>query len=215
VAGWQISLAVTWLCFSFLTFSSQPLKADDAAEIQREIARATVEISERLKRIAALEATLSSVEPRNALDGYCPVTLVKERRWLIGSPDHRVTFEGCTFSFADADRKQEFQRSPTEYAPVVDGHDPVVLFEEGERALGNRKHGVYFDDKVVLFTSEESLLRFSADPTRYLKLIETWKSNIATVELERHDGEAATDQADRPPKFNGCLRYQRRRFRRR
>ncbi len=87
-------------------------RAADQAETRKEIARLKSEVSERLKRISELETQLDFAHPRWGLEGYCPVTLVNDERWVIGSPDHRVTFEGCVYHFADAQRRQAFEQSP-------------------------------------------------------------------------------------------------------
>lgn len=110
--------------------------------------------------------------PRNGLEGYCPVTLVNEQRWVLGSYDHRVEFEDCTYFFTDADRKQKFQRSPDKYVPAVAGFDPVIWLEEGKRVAGRRRHGIFYKHRIVLFANEKTLSRFSADATRFWKQIE-------------------------------------------
>jgi YHS domain-containing protein len=182
MSKWQVAFC---LYFSFITSLSDHSQAADPTTIRKDIARLTSEVSDRLKQIASLESQLDTASPRMGLEGYCPVTLVNDMKWVIGSPDHSVTFEGCAYFFADMQRMQEFQQSPHKYTPTISGHDPVLWFEKGERVVGRRNHGVYHRGKIVLFASEESLRRYSDDPRRYVILVSENPSQTTSSEHKR------------------------------
>ena len=61
----------------------------------------------------------------------------------------------------------EFLADPDRYAPVLSGIDPVLAIDTGQQVGGFRRHGVFFGDKIFLFSSEDSLTQFTQDPSRY------------------------------------------------
>lgn len=185
----------TVFCLGVLLVCSLPhySQAADPVEIRIEIARLTSEVSQRLKRIAALESQLDSGAPRRVLKGYCPVTLVNEKRWVIGNADYNITLNGRVYFFADEQRKQEFEQSPDKYTPAIGGYDPVVWLEKGERIAGRRRHGVFYAGKIVLFASEDSLVRFCDDPSRYLilpKRVSLQSDSVEDAPADAHDTKA-------------------------
>lgn len=214
---WKVILIASCLCLMFLYSWTNRSEAAEQEGIRKEITRLRGEISERLQQIAALESQLSSTDARMGLDGYCPVTLVNEQKWVIGSADHGLTHERSVYFFVDAQRMQEFQKTPEKYIPAMGGHDPVIWFEKGERIVGHRKHGIFCDGKVVLFASEKSLSRFCDAPLRYLNLDDTGPSHPPPAELEDRDAQISATVVHRQSRgaSNGRLRCYRRRVRRR
>lgn len=163
-------------------------ESGEHAELRRELDRLRILASGLQKRIDALEARIDEAErgggqagkstpspkpsvdrvSRLGLDGYCPVTLVNEMRWLLGKPQHRDSYEGCVYLFAGQEQKQEFQEQPERFAPVLSGYDAVLWFDEAKLVIGERKHGFFCSGSIWLFSSEECLQRFERDPNRYL-----------------------------------------------
>ena len=179
-------LSFVWLC------CSSP--AADQGEIREEIERLRTEVAERLKRIADLEAQLDADRRHVVFEGYCPVTLVTEERWVRGKSDHRIVSGGRVYHFADAHKMQLFKQSPERYTPVMGGCDPVVWLEQGQRILGRRKHGLFWRSQIVLLASEENLDRFVAAPDRYLNpdRVRLWEQ--ATEQVNgTHDGDETRD----------------------
>lgn len=105
--------------------------------------------------------------PPLGLDGYCPVQLVKHQRWVLGDARWGAIHEGRTYLFAGWEEQQQFLSDPQRYGPVAAGHDPVLAVEQHQFVPGRREHGVYFQDRIYLFASEDSLARFSQMPDRY------------------------------------------------
>jgi len=105
--------------------------------------------------------------PPLGLEGYCPVTLIKEGSWTKGDKRFGVIHRGRLYLFATEAAKHAFWQDPDRFAPILSGNDPVKFAESGQVAPGSRKHGVFFRDQIYLFVSEESLERFWNSPQRY------------------------------------------------
>jgi protein disulfide-isomerase len=107
-----------------------------------------------------------------ALEGFCPVTLSDQERWVAGDPRWGARHEGRTYLFSGPAEQQRFLAEPARYAPVFSANDVVLAVDENRIASGQRDFGVWFPDParghVYLFSSEMTLRRFYADSGRYL-----------------------------------------------
>jgi thiol-disulfide isomerase/thioredoxin/YHS domain-containing protein len=101
------------------------------------------------------------------LDGYCAVQLLEGKRWIRGDRRWGAIHRGVTFLFAGPEEQQRFLADPDRYAPVLNGHDPVQLLDYRQSLLGRREHGVYYQNRVYLFTSAETRDQFARNPDRY------------------------------------------------
>lgn len=101
------------------------------------------------------------------MDGYCAVTLKKDQRWIPGDRRWGVNHRGRTYLFASAEAQRQFLADPDAFSPVLSGIDPVLAIDQGRSISGQRRHGVFFDGQVYLFSNETSLQRFSENPKRY------------------------------------------------
>lgn len=106
-------------------------------------------------------------KPPMGLDGYCPVTLVEQTKWVRGDPRFGIVHRGHVYLFTTEAEKQRFWQDPDRYAPILSGNDPVVFAEGGQIVAGNRRHGVFFRNQIFMFSSEENLQRFWSSPQRY------------------------------------------------
>lgn len=118
------------------------------------------------------QLALPPPNPPLGLNGYCAVSLsddllASRRRWVLGQKAHGVIHRGRTYLFANAEKAARFFQDPDRYAPVLSGRDVVLAVDEGRYAEGLREHGAYFDDRIYLFASEETLQRFENHPNRY------------------------------------------------
>lgn len=108
-----------------------------------------------------------TASPSLGLDGFCPVKLKKEKKWVRGSREWGAVHRGRTYLFSGADEQRAFLANPDLYSPVLSGADPVLAMEHGQMVSGKRNHGVFYDGFVYLFSSETSLDRFSKNPEKY------------------------------------------------
>lgn len=105
-----------------------------------------------------------------ALDGYCPVTLRTTRTWKKGSQQHAFAYDGQTFLFEAAEKREEFKANPTRYAPKLFGCDAVVLAENNLAIRGSTKFGAFYDGELFLFENAENRAKFRKEPARFVRL---------------------------------------------
>jgi hypothetical protein len=107
--------------------------------------------------------------PPIGLDGYCPVQLLENNRWVRGTHEGGVIHRGRLYLCATPEERQRFMANPDLYAPVLDGCDVVLAVDQNQLVPGQRKYGVRYekDNRVYLFSSQASGDRFAQDPGRY------------------------------------------------
>ncbi len=116
---------------------------------------------------ATLLTTAGDQKPM--LDGYCPVTLWKNRRWEKGSPQFRAEHRGQVYDFASAELLAEFNENPGRYAPRFLGCDAVVVLESDRAVLGSTRYAAFYDDELYLFVDDDNRQLFKQEPDRYIK----------------------------------------------
>ncbi|MDA7978705.1 MAG: thioredoxin domain-containing protein [Pirellulales bacterium] len=114
---------------------------------------------------------IPSGNPPLAFQGFCVVTMMDRLpqggAWVQGNTAWGARHEGRTYLFADQQSQQKFLADPHRYAPLVSGVDIVHFLESNEIRDGNVHHGVFVDGRILLFTSEENLQKFSRAPDTY------------------------------------------------
>lgn len=118
--------------------------------------------------------------PRVALDGFCPVTILEAKRWQRGNVRFGAVHRNRTYLFANDEAQKKFLSDPDRYAPFLYGCDPVIFAETNQLIDGNHNIGIITTrDKMIFFTSEESLQRFKRAPRAYsLRASEAMSSGI-------------------------------------
>lgn len=122
--------------------------------------------------VAAMSTAPSAIElpagsPPVGLDGYCPVILKEQKRWVAGDRRWGAIHRGRTYLFTGPEEQKKFLASPDTYAPVISGNDPVLALDGGQVVSGRREHGVFYENRIYLFADEASLQRFYQNPNRY------------------------------------------------
>ena len=105
-------------------------------------------------------------ESRVGLDGYDPVVLQQSHAWKKGDEKIQAKFDGCVYLFLDAGSRDQFYANPQKYAPALAGND-VVLAMDGKLAAGNRRHGLWYRNRMYLFVDEINLNKFWSSRDRY------------------------------------------------
>ena len=83
-----------------------------------------------------------------------------DRRW---GAIHR----GRTYLFSGPEEQRRFFSDPDRYSPAVSGNDIILATEQGQAVPGMREHGVFFGNRIYLFSSEATLERFAKNPNQY------------------------------------------------
>ena len=103
-----------------------------------------------------------------ALDGFCPVALVKHERWTAGEPRWTAEHQGRTYLFSGPTERQLFLDDPARFTPMYSGHDPVMVVDGNRHVQGKTDYCVTYKGRLYMFSSQVTLERFQQDPKRYL-----------------------------------------------
>lgn len=102
----------------------------------------------------------------SALEGFCPVELVRNERWVPGDARYAAEYRGRVYFLSGPAQHQEFLANPERYVPSHSGIDPVTLVE-GSPVTGKTDYCAVYDGRLYMFSSPETLARFRQDPRRY------------------------------------------------
>ena len=124
--------------------------------------------------IAALQAMLDAPPPQKktievplALEGFCPIILCTEERWVSGNPAYCILYQGQIFRFSSMEALTTFAKNPAVYIPVAMGEDMVLKVDRNRRVNGDRRFGAWYQGRVFLFSSQETFNAFEARPEYY------------------------------------------------
>ncbi len=104
-----------------------------------------------------------------ALEGFCPVELVRNERWVPGDARYAAEYRGRIYFLAGAAQQQEFLANPERYVPAHSGTDPVTLLE-GQPQPGQTDYCAVYDGRLYMFSSPQTLAQFRQNPRRYAGL---------------------------------------------
>lgn len=116
---------------------------------------------------AAVAVQLPPNSPPLGFDGFCPVTMKKDWKWVAGDVRWGAIHRGRTYLFAGQAQRDEFLTNPDSYSPVLSGVDPVLAVDEGQAVPGIRKHALEYGGQFYWFSSEETLNRFWGNAPKY------------------------------------------------
>ena len=134
-------------------------------------AEASAAVAEKAKDEATARGGTATNRPKEetklALAGYCPVSLVADRKLVAGRAEHTVHHEGKAYRFASAAMTDLFRKDPERYIPANGGDCPVAELERGAAKSGNPRWGVLYQGRLYLCASAEDRRRFLGEPERY------------------------------------------------
>ncbi len=122
---------------------------------------------EQVATRAAGKKRLADGDGSVALAGYCPVSLLRERKLVPGKPELTIEHDGRVFRFADEATRVAFRQEPGSFAPANDGRCPVSQVDRGDLHPGDPRWGVVYSGHLFLFKDETERDRFVKDPDRY------------------------------------------------
>jgi YHS domain-containing protein len=102
-----------------------------------------------------------------ALLGYCPVSLVRDRKLVRGETEYAVRHSGRIYRFASLDSSDLFRQEPDRYVPVKDGACPVNQMDRGKARTGEPRWGVIYKNHLFVCATEENRRRFLRNPDHY------------------------------------------------
>jgi YHS domain-containing protein len=109
----------------------------------------------------------SKTEDELALSGYCPVSLVSDKRLVQGQSAYTVSHEGRLYRFASMITFNVFRRDPERFVPVNGGNCPVAQIDRDQQQPGDPRYGALYQDRLFLCASDVNRRKFLHDPARY------------------------------------------------
>lgn len=116
------------------------------------------------------------VEVPLGLEGYCPVVLSKEERWIPGNPAFFVMYRGLIYRFSSKEAMEQFSAAPLKFAPVAMGEDIVLMVQRNKKSYGTRKYGAWYEGRVYLFSTQETLDSFASNPEYYAEIAQKYET---------------------------------------
>jgi YHS domain-containing protein len=109
----------------------------------------------------------AKTEDQLALSGYCPVSLISDKKLVAGHTEYAVTHEGRLYRFASMLTFNLFRRDPERYVPVNDGNCPVAQVDRGMMRPGDPRFGALYQGRLFLCATAADRKRFLEEPARY------------------------------------------------
>lgn len=107
--------------------------------------------------------------PDLALQGFCPVSVIEEDRWVEGKAELGVIHLGKLYLFASEENREIFLADPIPYTPVLNEIDVVRFFEERRIVPGKREWGLKdpVHNRMFFFADEAAMEHFYVEHERY------------------------------------------------
>ena len=121
------------------------------------------------------QAISVAVEDDFALHGKCPVSLIKDGKWVEGDTKWGIVHRDRTYLFSSEENYELFKSNPDRFSPLLSGYDPVIFHEQGKLMDGLEENGVFMGkgekQHIVLFENQQTRAKFQANPTLYLDTV--------------------------------------------
>ena len=119
----------------------------------------------------AISRPVQQKQPELAMQGFCPVTVIRDDKWVEGKPEFGVIHLGKLYLFDNKENMQTFLNDPVPFTPVLNEIDAVVFFEERRIVPGKREWGLKdpIYNRMFFFADEASMNHFYNQYERYTK----------------------------------------------
>lgn len=105
------------------------------------------------------------------LGGFCPVAMMRDKKWLKGSEEFVGSYDGVDYFFQSAEEREAFFASPKQFIPGLHGCDPVEL-QRGRRAeTGAIELGAFYRGRLFFFSSQHNRQLFQSNPAWYAESV--------------------------------------------
>ena len=103
-----------------------------------------------------------------ALDGYCPVSMLKRSELIRGADTECCVYNEKRYHFLSTVERDLFLKNPKKYLPAEEGFCVVTWAEKHSRAAGNVELPALFGDYLFLFADDDARQKFLQDPEQYV-----------------------------------------------
>lgn len=144
--------------------------------------------------LSAQSSSKTAQEDALGLEGYCPVCIIKMKKWVKGNEQFKSVYDGKTYLFPSEKEKEVFDKSPADFVPALGGDCVVCLKKMNKRVAGNIRHSSFLDGRLFLFPNEDVKKAFAANTDAYnnVDLAYEGKCAVCSVEMKKSvDGNAA------------------------
>jgi YHS domain-containing protein len=111
---------------------------------------------------------MAASDVKLGLNGYCPVCIVKQGKWVKGNDQHVSTYDGFSYRFPSNEVKQMFDQDPAQYVPALGGDCIVCYAKSGKRVPGDIRFASISDNRLFLFPSDNERKMFNKSPSDYI-----------------------------------------------
>ena len=118
------------------------------------------------------------------LDGFCPVNLIDNKKWIEGKESISTLYDGRTYRFSDQNSLLKFQTDVHRYAICLQGDDVVSYTEKKARVAGKLELTMFYDNRIFLFISKENKAKFVKNPTQYHNADLAWNGDCSVCLLD-------------------------------
>lgn len=101
------------------------------------------------------------------LGGFCPVAMIRDKKWLKGSEEFVGTYDGVDYFFMSAEERETFFASPKQFVPGLHGCDPVELQLGKVAQTGAIELGAFYKGRLFFFRSQSNRRLFQNNPGWY------------------------------------------------
>lgn len=112
-------------------------------------------------------AKIKARADRPGLKGFCPVVLRDNRDLQDAQEEFSALFNGKIYSFSSEAALEKFLDDPVRYAPAARGNDVIHQALTGEELEGSLEFAVWYQGRLYLFASVETLETFTAAPSSH------------------------------------------------
>ena len=104
-----------------------------------------------------------------AMQGFCPVTVITQDKWVEGNPEFGAVHLGKLYLFSSEENLKTFLADPIPYTPVLNEIDVVRFFEERKIVPGKREWGLKdpIYNRMFFFADEAAMNHFYNEYERY------------------------------------------------
>jgi YHS domain-containing protein len=102
-----------------------------------------------------------------ALEGDCPVCLVKMNKVVKGVATYASYHDGLRYQFPSPDQQKMFEKNPTAFTPALGGDCVVCKVEMNQDVKGNAEFQTVHNGRLYLFPGQEQLAMFKKNPDKY------------------------------------------------
>jgi len=102
-----------------------------------------------------------------ALDGFCPVELLLNERWVRGDQRWAASYRGSIYYFAAKKQLEQFRNNPVRFTPAASGVDLVQAIDGRRSVPGKTNFCVTYQGRLYMFANAQSLEAFHKNPGRY------------------------------------------------